>query len=153
MFPISASAWIPAPVEDVFAFFDDPDSILEFFPGDPRIKVFGRSPDGRLSYELTCTGRKGKEFRMTGRQLIREPPSRIVTESVGPRFKGISERTLSPQGEGTRVTITARTRFHLGMFGPIVELLQREHIRLEVNAVLQAVALRFAERPAVGTLK
>jgi len=51
------SRFIEAPIEDVFSFFDDPSSTLEFNPHAVRFELVDQQPDGRRTYDVaSATG-------------------------------------------------------------------------------------------------
>ena len=75
-FEVSRS--IRAPIDDVFAFFDEPGNALEFSPHAERVEVIDQRPDGRRTYDVVMRA-DSREWMQTIEQVLREPPTRLVT--------------------------------------------------------------------------
>jgi carbon monoxide dehydrogenase subunit G len=146
MIKVRTSVWVPAPPEEVFAFFDDPDNMLEFTPAAQRISRFERLVDGRLSYAVTMLGSNGMEFGVEVEQVERNPPKQLTTRSHASGFTSTNARDFVPENGGTRVTSLFAAQIHRGFLSPLMELLQRDRTRLEADAIMHAVVARFAAR-------
>ena len=146
MIKVRTSVWVPASPEEVFAFFDDPDNLLEFMPAAQRITRFERLADGRLSYAVTMLGANRMEFSVEVEQVERNPPNHITTRSQASGFTSTNARDFVPEDDGTRVTSQFAAQIHRRFLRPLMELLQRNRTRLEGEAVMHAVVERFAAR-------
>ena len=146
MINVRTSAWVPGTPEEVFSFFDDPDSMLEFTPGAQRIIRMEQAPDGRRRYTVAMLSNRGKEFPVEVEQLLRIPPTHLTTRSQTSGFTATNKRGFEPENGGTRVTSRFAAQIHRGFLGPLMEFLQRDRTRLEADAIMQAVVERFAAR-------
>lgn len=106
------SRHVRAPIEDVFAFFDDLSYTLEFNPHAERIDVVHHKPDGRRTYDVVMRS-DTNEWMQTVEQVLREPPTRLVTRGgswTNDRRKWLltiaTDRRFSVDGDGTRIDIT-----------------------------------------------
>jgi len=146
MIKVRTSAWVPGTPEEVFAFFDDPDNMLEFTLGAQRIIRMERAPDGRLRYAVAMLSDYGKEFPVEVEQLVRNPPRHLTTRSHTSGFTATNARDFEPENGGTRVTSLFAGQIHRRFLRPLMEFLQRDRTRLEAEAIMQAVVERFAAR-------
>jgi uncharacterized protein YndB with AHSA1/START domain len=144
---VRVSATIPGPIEGVFAFFDDPDAMLEFSHAAQRIERMDQLPDGRVRADITMVGRRGRPFTLRSEQVERDPPRRIVSVASAPGYAYRVVRDFATDGDGTRVTIEQTYRLTRPIVGWIAEWFQRDAVRMELEALLDAVAQRMAARP------
>jgi len=148
MLAASASILIPAPVDDVFAFFDDLDNVLEFNPLAERITSIERLPDGRLRCDVQMRAGNGQEFTVRYEQTERQPPIRIVTKAHGPSWTAVNERRFVQEGSGTRLTVRTTVQYRRRFLGTLVAWLRGDLTRtqLELDAVLMAQRERITAR-------
>jgi uncharacterized protein YndB with AHSA1/START domain len=71
---------IAAPIENVFAFFDDPHNTIAYSPHARRVKVIETRADGCRTYDVWMQGHD-KAWMQTVEQVLREPPRRLVNRS------------------------------------------------------------------------
>jgi ligand-binding SRPBCC domain-containing protein len=117
---IRSRAWVPAPIDEVFAFFDDPANLSRLMPPPVAIRLESIEPapprPGSLfvfSYGLGPFGR-----RWTVRLVDRVPGERFVDETIsGPVARFHHSHTFTPARRGT--WIEDRIDFHVGPDGPL----------------------------------
>ncbi len=149
---IELSQFIRAPIDDVFAFFDDPMKPLVFNAHAVRLEVVDEQPDGRRTFDVALRAGAG-EWVQTIEQVVRQPPTRLMTLSgswTGDRRGRLltvtTDRRFSPEDDGARVDVTVETR----LTHPLRHLLQvirnwfgRDAARAEFEWQLQAIASRI----------
>jgi hypothetical protein len=147
---IRVTAFMPAPMDEVFAFFDDPDNALEFNEHAERFEVVDVQPDGRRTIDvLMKAGRKS--WTLTIEQLVREPPTRLMTRgrtwTQPDRYvlTATTDRHFSAEGDGTRVDVAFDARPHRP-FAAVLKWLQRDAVRRELQHQLALAAERLAAR-------
>jgi ligand-binding SRPBCC domain-containing protein len=112
--------WVAAPIDEVFAFFDDPRNLQRLTPPPARIELVRVEPDPpRRGSEL--------EFRygigpVTRRWLVRlvehDPPHRLVDETLsGPVRRFRHEHRFRAGRHGT--WIEDRIEYRVGPGGPL----------------------------------
>jgi uncharacterized protein YndB with AHSA1/START domain len=111
------SRMIRAPIADVFAFFDDPSSVIEFSPHAVRLEGMEVRPDGRRTYDVVMHS-KTNDWMQTVEQVLRQPPTRLVTRGgswTADRNRWLvtltTDRRLSPHPAGTFASGVAGTTF------------------------------------------
>jgi uncharacterized protein YndB with AHSA1/START domain len=121
----SISRLIQAPIEDVFAFFDDPSRTLEFNPHAERLEVIEQQPNGRRTYDVVMRS-DTTEWMQTVEQVLREPPTRLVTRGgswTSNRQRWLltitTDRRFSDEGDGTRVDVTFESRLDQPLRRPL----------------------------------
>src|SRR5690349_17117412 len=106
---------IHAPIDEVFAFFDDPAGTMRFSPHAEAFEVIERQPDGRCTYDIRMRA-DTREWMQTVEQVVREPPTRLVTR--GGSWTGVrgrwalmasTDRRFTEESEGTRVDVAFET--------------------------------------------
>ena len=123
---IRSRGWVAAPIEEVFAFFDDPANLDRLMPPPVRIRPVRVDPLPPQAGSLI-------EFRYgigpfqrswVVRLLERVPPERIVDETVtGPMRRFHHSHTLTPARRGT--WIEDRIDFHVGPDGSVGAVLDQ----------------------------
>jgi hypothetical protein len=110
------SRLIHAPIDEVFAFFDDPGRTLEVNPHAERFEVVDQQPDGRRTYDVVMRS-DTTEWMQTVEQVRREPPTRLVTRGgswTTDRDRWLltitTDRRFSVEGDGTRVDMVIESR-------------------------------------------
>jgi hypothetical protein len=121
----TSSRLIRAPIDEVFSFFDDPSSTLEFNPHAERLEVVDQQPDGRRTYDVMMHS-DTHEWMQTVEQVLREPPTRLITRGgswTTDRDRWLltitTDRRFSPAGEGTRVDVTIESRLDQPLRRPL----------------------------------
>lgn len=103
MATVSSRTWVAAPIDEVFAFFDEPRNLGRLMPPPVRIELTGVEPAPPSAGSL-LTFRYGLgPFRRTWtvRIVEREPPHRFVDETIsGPmaRFYHVHRFTSGRRG-------------------------------------------------------
>ena len=106
------SRLVRAPLDDVFAFFDNPTNTLEFNPHAEGFETVDLQPDGRRTYDVVMRS-EGKRWMQTVEQVVRYPPTRLVTRGGSWTTDRrrllltiITDRRFSIERDGTRLDIT-----------------------------------------------
>lgn len=149
-FEISRS--IRAPIEEVFAYFDEPSSALEFSSHAERVETVDRRPDGRRTYDVRMRA-DAKEWRQTVEQVLREPPTRLVTRGgswTTDRTEWLltvtTDRRFEVEGDGTSVAATIETQLAQPLRRPLQAVrnwLYRGAAQREFETQLALIAKRI----------
>lgn len=122
-FEVSRS--IRAPIEEVFAYFDEPSNALEFSPHAQSVATVDRRPDGRRTYDVLMRA-DAKEWRQTVEQVLREPTTRLVTRGgswTTDRAKWLltvtTDRRFEVDGDGTLVEAIIETQLDQPLRRPV----------------------------------
>ncbi|MDX6553291.1 MAG: Polyketide cyclase / dehydrase and lipid transport, partial [Gaiellales bacterium] len=103
MITASASRTMAASPEQVWSVISDPHTHVTTLPDSvSRVEV---SDEGEISCVLSAMG---KTEHMRVRRTVLEPPRLLVEERVDGTRKGRTEFLISPQGDGSHVTLTAQ---------------------------------------------
>lgn len=109
---INLSTLISAPIDEVYSFFSDPASTLQFNEHAVRFQVVHAQPDGRRTFDVLMRA-GSNEWTQTVEELVDEPPIRLVTRGgswTTDRRQWLltitTDRRFSREGDGTRVEIT-----------------------------------------------
>ena len=123
---IRSRGWVAAPIEEVFAFFDDPANLDRLMPPPVRIRpvrVEPMPPQAGTVIEFRY-GIGPFQRSWVVRLLERVPPERIVDETVtGPMRRFHHSHTLTPARRGT--WIEDRIDFHVGPDGSVGAVLDQ----------------------------
>ena len=123
---IRSRGWVAAPIEEVFAFFDDPANLDRLMPPPVRIRpvrVEPLPPQAGTVIEFRY-GIGPFQRSWVVRLLERVPPERIVDETVtGPMRRFHHSHTLTPARRGT--WIEDRIDFHVGPDGSVGAVVDR----------------------------
>ena len=123
---IRSRGWVAAPIEEVFAFFDDPANLARLMPPPVRIRpvrVDPMPPQAGTVIEFRY-GIGPFQRSWVVRLLERVPPERIVDETVtGPMRRFHHSHTLTPARRGT--WIEDRIDFHVGPDGSVGAVLDQ----------------------------
>ena len=123
---IRSRGWVAAPIEEVFAFFDDPANLDRLMPPPVRIRpvrVEPMPPQAGTVIEFRY-GIGPFQRSWVVRLLERVPPERIVDETVtGPMRRFHHSHTLTPARRGT--WIEDRIDFHVGPDGSVGAVVDR----------------------------
>jgi uncharacterized protein YndB with AHSA1/START domain len=148
---IRLSVFITAPIDEVFAFLDDPDNVAEFSEHAERVEIVDVKPDGRRTVDILMRwGRKS--WHQTIEQVVREPPTRLATRGgtwtePGKYVMTVEvDRRLSVERDGTRVDMNWDFRTHR-RFHAVFDWLQRDAATREWQHQLSLMAERLAARP------
>lgn len=121
---IRSRGWVAAPIEEVFAFFDDPANLARLMPPLVRISVDGIDPapprpGSVIEFRFGLGPVQG---RWTIRILERVANERIADETLsGPMRRFRHEHVFTSARHGTWVE--DRIDYHIGPDGPIGALL------------------------------
>jgi uncharacterized protein YndB with AHSA1/START domain len=146
---------IRAPIDEVFSFFDDPSSTLEFNPHAERFEVVDQQPDGRRTYDVVMRS-DTNEWMQTVEQVLRVPPTRLVTRGgswTTDRHRWLltitTDRRFAVEGDGTRVDVTIESRLDQPLRRPIQAVrnwLWRGAAQQEFEHQLALIAKRLEAR-------
>lgn len=117
---IRSRSWVGAPVDEVFAFFDDPANLSRLMPPPVRIRLARMEPappqPGSI-FEFRY-GLGPFERSWVVRLVERVEADRIVDETLsGPMSRFHHSHTFTPAHHGT--WIDDRVDFHVGPDGPV----------------------------------
>ena len=150
--PISLSTFIRAPIDEVFAFFDDPKNTLAVNEHTVRFEIVDEQPDGRRTFEVVMRA-GAKEWTQTIEQVVREPTTRLTTQGgswTTDRREWVltvcTDRRFSIEGDGTRVDVTVETRLDHPFRRPFQAILNWLHqgaTRTEFEYQLDLIAARI----------
>jgi ligand-binding SRPBCC domain-containing protein len=123
---IRSRAWVAAPLEEVFAFFDDPANLPRLMPPPVAIRLVRIEPapprPGSIFEFRYGLGPVRRSWIV--RLVDRVPNERFVDETVtGPMARFHHSHTFTPARRGT--WIEDRIDYHVGPEGPIGALLDR----------------------------
>jgi hypothetical protein len=152
------SRFVRAPIDEVFSFFDDPHSTLEFNPHAERFEIVDQQPDGRRTYDVVMHS-DTSEWMQTVEQVLREPPKRLITRGGSWTVDRdhwlltiTTDRRFSEEGDGTRIDVTIESRLDQPLRRPLQALrnwLWRGAAQQEFEHQLALIAKRLeAQRPA-----
>ncbi|MEF8941034.1 MAG: SRPBCC family protein, partial [Salinivenus sp.] len=137
---------IPAPVDAVFAFMDDPAHQPEITPSLTRSELVERLPNGgsrvRYTYRIL-----GVSFDGEVRATDYAPNDRIVWAMTGD-LRGTLRWYFSPLDEDSGTRFTYAATYVLpgpGLARPLLGPLVRRYNEREVDRLLQALRARLAE--------
>ena len=99
---VSVSRTMPASPEAVWAVISDPQRHVATLP--PSVSQVEVLDSGEIACVVSAMG---KHERMLVRRTVLEPPRRLVEERVDGTRDGRTEFLIEPEGEGSRVTLTA----------------------------------------------
>jgi ligand-binding SRPBCC domain-containing protein len=104
---VRSRSWVAAPIEEVFAFFDDPSNLGRLMPPPVAIRLVSIDPEPPRAGSIL-------EFRYglgpfqrswTVRLLAREAPHRFVDETIsGPLARFHHSHTFTPGRRGTWIS-------------------------------------------------
>lgn len=148
---------IPAPIEDVFDFLDDPVNAVRLSEHTADhaagIEVVDSKPDGRRTVDIRMRA-GNREWVQTIEQVVRERPTRLVTR--GGTWQGsrdavvlavTTDRRLSAGPDGTHLTVTVDYQPGSPSLVQAARLwLQRGATRLELEHQLYSLSDHFASR-------
>ena len=103
---VRARVDIAAPVDEVFAFFDDLDNAAVLVPSLAEITVVEPLTAGGRRVEYTTRDRAGRLREASSEHQVYDPPSRTVTRNIQSGVVTTMIREFQPVGDRTRVTAT-----------------------------------------------
>ena len=132
---VSATRRIPAAPQQVWDVIADPHRHMKTLP--PSVSQIEVREGGEIACVVSAMG---KQERMVVRRTSLDPPRRLVEERVDGKRKGTTEFVIEPDGDGSRVTLTADVQLPMLVGavarGPIEHGLQQqlEGLEREVTA-------------------
>ncbi len=118
---VRSRGWVSAPMEEVFAFFDDPSNLARLMPPPVRIRVASVDP-APVDAGSVVTFRYGLgplSLAWVIRFVERVPPMRFVDETLsGPMRRFHHSHTFRPAARGG-TWIEDRIEYHVGPDGPL----------------------------------
>jgi uncharacterized membrane protein len=113
------SVTIHAPVEEVFAYVQEPTNLPEFWPSLLEVKDVEQLPNGGTRFKFV--------YKMAGMQFTgtSEDTEVIANQRVVNRSRGGVESTMvwtyQPEGEGTKVTVETEYTVPVPLLGRLAE--------------------------------
>lgn len=132
---VSATRRIPAAPQQVWDVIADPHRHVKTLP--PSVSQIEVREGGEIACVVSAMG---KQERMVVRRTSLDPPRRLVEERVDGKRKGTTVFVIEPDGDGSRVTLTADVQLPMLVGavarGPIEHGLQQqlEGLEREVTA-------------------
>lgn len=117
---VRSRSWVAAPIDEVFAFFDDPRNLGRLMPPPVAIDLVGVDPAPPAAGSVLMFRYGLGPFRRTWtvRLLEREPPQRFVDETIaGPMAQFHHRHDFAPARRGT--WISDEVEFRVGPEGRI----------------------------------
>ncbi len=152
---ITLSRFIDAPIDEVFAFFDDPGNTLEFNQHAAGFDLIRVEDDGRRTVDIAMSS-GSKRWMQTVAQVVREPPTRLVTTGgtwTSTRDQTIlivtTDRRFAVEGHGTRVDVVIDAALDASRGRPwqaVVNRLRMGATRAEFGRQLDQIAARIEAR-------
>ena len=103
---VRAHVDIAAPIDQVFAFFDDLGNAAVLVPGLAEITRVEPLPGGGRRVEYETFGRDGTRHPASSEHVVFDPPHRTVTRAVQSGIEATTTRDFRPHDGGTRVEAT-----------------------------------------------
>ena len=103
---VRAHVDIAAPVEEVFAFFDDLDNAVVLVPSLAEVTLVEPLPGGGRRVEYETFGRDGTRHTASSEHVVFDPPHRTVTRAVQSGVEATTTREFRSLDGGTRVEAT-----------------------------------------------
>lgn len=123
---VRSRAWVAAPIQEVFAFFDDPSNLARLMPPPLAIRLVGMDPtppQAGSTFEFRY-GLGPFQRRWTVRLVAREAPYRFVDETIfGPMARFHHSHTFTRGRRGT--WISDEIEYRVGPEGRIGAVLDR----------------------------
>jgi ligand-binding SRPBCC domain-containing protein len=120
MASLRSRSWVAAPIDEVFAFFDDPRNLARLMPPPVRIELvrIDPAPPRAGSVFEFAYGLGPFRRRWTVRLLERQPPERFVDETIaGPLARFHHEHHFRAGRNGT--WIVDEVDYRVGPEGPV----------------------------------
>ena len=135
---VRARVDIAAPVDEVFAFFDDLAHAAVLVPQLAAIRHVEPRPDGGRAVDYATRGRDGALQFARSEHVVYEPPRRTVTKSVQSGVETIATREFTPTATGTRVDATVAWSVPIRYVAGLVAMPLRRPYRRALRAGLAA---------------
>jgi ligand-binding SRPBCC domain-containing protein len=152
---IHLRAVVPAPIDEVFAFFDDPDNTAEFNEHAESIKLVEVQADGRRTVDVVMKAGQ-KTWMQTVKQVVRERPTRLVTRGGSWTtdrnqfsLSIMTDRRFQADGDDTAIDVTIEYEMQHSLRRPVWAILgwlQRGAAQREFEYQLTLMVQRLASR-------
>ena len=140
---VRGTVTIRAPIEDVFAFFDDPRRAAELEPGTAEVEAVEPLPNGGHRVRTRMRGRGGRLCEAVTEDIERVPFERSVTRTEMDGVRMTNTRRFSPTADGTRLDLEIEYSVHLPwpqkVFVPVIEFQWRRPSRRNIRRALARV--------------
>jgi uncharacterized protein YndB with AHSA1/START domain len=137
MTKVRAEVDIDAPVDRVFAFFDDLDNARLLVPSLVEVVNVETLANGGRHVEYTTHNKHGDLVDVTSDHVDYDPPHRTVTRTKQSGVETTSTRLFAPNTSGgTRVVATVEWSVPVKYFGAIVSLPLRGPLRRSLRTSL-----------------
>lgn len=136
---VRATIDIAAPVDEVFAFFDDVGNAPVLLASLIEITKVEAVPTGGRRLEYTTSSRTGDPVDASSEHVEHEPPHRTVAKGVQSGVSTVATREFSPTDDGgTRVNATIEWSVPVLYIAKIVEFPLRKPYRRSLHEMLAA---------------
>jgi len=130
---------IDAPVDEVFAFFDDLENAPLLVPSFVAVTKVEPLAGGGRHVEYTTRNRHGDLVEVSADHIDYDPPHRTVTRAIQSGIETTSTRTfVANTGGGTRVVATVEWSVPVRYVGGLVSLPLRGPLRRALRSSLAA---------------
>ena len=137
---------IDAPVEEVFAYLDDPENSLALVPHLVEVKEVVPLPNGGHRMRFVALGRRGKLCEWVSEQVERVPNRRVVVRARTEGVETIGVRRFEETAAGTQMQAELEYRVELPwpqkVFVPVIEFQWRRPMRRQLRALLALTKAR-----------
>lgn len=146
MFTVEKSIIVDAPIEQVFAYLNDPALEPEYMTGTDEVKDIQRLPDGRFTYtEVSKFLGLHMDFKCEQTEVV--PNARIVEKMEGAGMDGTSVERLEPlDGGQTRVTVHSEGSLHAGPLARFGESFLERYMNHGVEMAMEAAKAHIEAR-------
>lgn len=151
MIKIQKSIVAEAPVEQVFAYLNDPARQPEYMTGTDEVKDIQRLPDGRYTY-TNVSKFLGLQVDFKCEQIEVVPNERIVEKMHGAGMDGTVTEHLEPLENGkTRVSLIGEMTIHAGPLAKLGESFFAKYFDHSVEMAMEAAKAHIERRIPAAT--
>ena len=143
---VRARVDIAAPVDEVFAFFDDLAHAAVLVPQLAAIRHVEPRPDGGRAVDYATRGRDGALRTARSEHVVYEPPRRTVTRNVQAGVTTTMTREFVPTGAGTRVEARLEWEVPVRYVGSIIGAPLRRPYRRALRDALDGARAALEDR-------
>lgn len=141
---VRAALDIAAPVEAVFAFFDDLANAAVLVPSLAAITAVDPAPSGGRRVEYSIRDRSGQVHDASSEHVVYDPPRRTVTRNVQAGVVTTLTREFEPVDDTTRVVATVEWEVPMRSLARVISAPLRGPYRRGLRHGLQAARAAFA---------
>jgi uncharacterized membrane protein len=138
---------VNAPVEQAFAYLDNPENSLALVPSLVEVKEIASLENGGHRLRFVALGRGGKRCEWESEQTERVPNRLVVVRAHTEGMRTIATRRFEQTPTGTRLEAEVEYRVELPwpqkVLTPVVELQLRRQMRNQLGSLLSVIQGRI----------